>query len=125
VKQGLLLFAHGARDVRWAQPFEEVLRQVSARSPDVDVRLCYLELMSPSLPVAARQLALAGCERIDVLPMFLGTGGHVRNDLPRLLAELAADHPQVEWHLARPIGEIDSVIEAMSTAATELTRMKN
>jgi len=123
MRQGLLLFAHGARDARWSQPFEEVLRQVSARSPEVDVRLCYLELMSPSLPEAARQLALAGCERIDVLPMFLGTGGHVRNDLPRLLEELATDHPRVQWHLARPIGEIDSVIDAMTAAATDLTKM--
>lgn len=122
MKQGLLLFAHGARDPRWTQPFEEVMHQVRLQASDVEARLCFLELMSPSLLEAGRQLAEEGCERIDVLPMFLGTGGHVRNDLPKLLQELASQHPKVEWRLARPIGETASVIEAMAMAATQLTR---
>ena len=33
MKQALLLFAHGARDPRWAAPFEEVARRVAAQSP--------------------------------------------------------------------------------------------
>ena len=98
------------------------MRQVRLLTNDIEARLCFLELMSPSLLEAGRQLAEVGCERIDVLPMFLGTGGHVRNDLPKLLQELASQHPNVEWRLARPIGETASVIEAMAVAATQLTQ---
>jgi sirohydrochlorin cobaltochelatase len=122
MKQGLLLFAHGARDPRWTRPFDEVIRQVRLQASDVEARLCFLELMSPGLLEAGRELAEEGCVRIDVLPMFLGMGGHVRNDLPKLLRELASQHPNVEWRLARPIGETVSVIEAMAMAATQLTR---
>ena len=73
--------------------------------------------MTPSLREAGEMLIVAGCTQVDVIPLFLGAGGHVRKDLPELLAELAATHPQVRWQLQRAIGEIDSVIEAMARAA--------
>jgi sirohydrochlorin cobaltochelatase len=117
MKRGVLLFAHGARDARWAEPFDEVARRVRQREPAVAVRLAFLEFMTPTLRDAGVSLVEAGCTRIDVVPLFLGAGGHVRKDLPALLDELAAAYPQVQWHLQRAIGEIDSVIEAMAQAA--------
>ena len=121
MQNGLLLFAHGARDPRWALPFEAVVRSVRARDPKVVVQLAFLEFMAPTLLDAGHQLAHAGCTRVDVVPLFLGAGGHVRNDLPLLLAELATLHPQVAWHLRGAIGEIGTVIEAMAQAALALT----
>ncbi|MES2100039.1 MAG: CbiX/SirB N-terminal domain-containing protein [Pseudomonadota bacterium] len=117
MKRGVLLFAHGARDPRWAAPFEDVARRIRERDPALVVQLAFLEFMTPSLREAGELLAGAGCTQVDVIPLFLGAGGHVRKDLPELLAELAAAHPQVRWQLQRAIGEIDSVIEAMARAA--------
>lgn len=114
---GVLLFAHGARDSRWALPFEDVAERVRTRAPGVPVELAYLEFMTPGLVEAGHRLAAAGCERIEVVPLFLGAGGHVRKDIPALLAELEAAHPQVHWMLRPAIGELDSVIEAMAQAA--------
>ena len=116
--RGLLLFAHGARDPRWAEPFEDVARRVRQRAPAVPVQLAFLEFMSPSLQGAGRELAASGCTCIDVIPLFLGAGGHVRKDLPALLDELASEYPGVHWQLRPAIGEIDGVIEAMARAAT-------
>jgi sirohydrochlorin cobaltochelatase len=121
MKNGLLLFAHGARDPRWALPFEDVARRIRARAPGVAVELSFLEFMAPSLREGGERLAAAGCTRVDVLPLFLGAGGHVRKDLPALLAELAAAHPTVQWRLQAAIGEADSVVEAMALAALTLT----
>jgi sirohydrochlorin cobaltochelatase len=115
--QGLLLFAHGARDPRWAEPFDAVAARVQAARPEWQVELAYLEFMQPDLRSAGERLAAAGCGRVVVLPLFLGAGGHVRKDLPLLMAELAAAHPSVQWHLSRAIGEVDSVIDAMASAA--------
>ena len=39
--RGLVLFAHGARDPRWAAPFEAVAARVRAHRPGVEVRLRY------------------------------------------------------------------------------------
>jgi sirohydrochlorin cobaltochelatase len=117
---GLLLFAHGARDPNWALPFEAVAGIVRTQRPDMPMALAFLEFMSPALREAGAQLAAQGCTQVAVVPLFLGAGGHVRKDLPALLADLAAAHPQVTWSLQPAIGEIDSVVQAMADAALRL-----
>jgi len=114
---GLLLFGHGARDPRWAEPFEAVARRVRLDRPDVALELAFLEFMAPDLAEAGRRLVDAGCTTVDVLPLFLGVGGHVRKDLPLLLERLAAAHPGVRWQLRPSIGEAPPVIAAMAAQA--------
>ena len=115
--RGLLLFAHGARDAAWAAPFEAVLARVRAQRPELQVALAFLELMEPDLAGAAAQLLQRGCSQIDVVPLFLGTGGHVRRDLPLLVQRLQSEHPGTRWALHDPIGEHPDVIEAIARAA--------
>lgn len=119
---GILLFAHGARDPHWARPFEAVAERLRARCPDTPVTLAFLEFMAPDLPAAGRELAARGCRAVTVVPLFLGAGGHVRKDLPRLVDALRDEHPAVAWTLAPAIGEIDSVVAAMAEAAAALAR---
>ncbi|HEX6723361.1 MAG TPA: CbiX/SirB N-terminal domain-containing protein [Burkholderiaceae bacterium] len=118
---GLILFAHGSRDAAWAAPFEAVAGRLRTRQPTARVVLAYLELMQPDLPSAGASLVQAGCTRIDIVPMFLGAGGHVRRDLPALVQQLREQHRGVEWSLHAPIGEHPDVIEAMAAAALDGT----
>ena len=115
--QGLLLFAHGARDPRWALPFADIKQRVQTAAPAMPVELAFLEFMPPKLIEAGASLAQAGCTTVDVLPLFLGAGGHVRKDLPELMEQLKRDHPGVQWHLRVAIGEVSSVVQAMADAA--------
>ena len=116
-RHGLILFAHGARDPRWAIPFEAVAQRVRVLRPGVPVRLAYLEFIAPDLPGAGAELAAAGCTHIEVVPMFLGAGGHVRKDLPRLLDTVRDAHPGLQVRLHTAVGEIDGVMAAMAEAA--------
>ncbi|GAB4040729.1 MAG: CbiX/SirB N-terminal domain-containing protein [Rubrivivax sp.] len=117
MKAGVILFGHGARDPRWADPFRAVAARVREREPGVEVRLAFLELMAPDLPTAGAELAATGCTVVTVLPLFLGAGGHVRKDLPAIVDGLRAAHPGVQWRLAPPAGELPSVIDALAGAA--------
>ena len=85
------------------------------------VELAFLEFMTPTLRDAGAALAAAGCTQVDVVPLFLGAGGHVRKDLPALLDDLRTTCPDTAWRLRRAIGEIDSVIDAMAVAALHQT----
>jgi sirohydrochlorin cobaltochelatase len=116
----LILFAHGARDPRWAGPFEAVADALRAQRPDVQVRLAFLEFMSPVLSDAAAELAAAGCQHVSVLPMFLGTGGHVRKDLPLLMDQMRRAHPGVSFSLHPAVGEMPAVTAAMAGVALNL-----
>ena len=120
--QGLILFAHGARDARWSASFEAVAERVRAARPAAQVRLAYLELMPPDLPTAADELVALGCTTIQVLPLFLGTGGHLRRDLPALMDTLRERHAGVAFASQPAVGEQARVIDAMAATAAELLR---
>jgi sirohydrochlorin cobaltochelatase len=111
---GLILFAHGARDARWAEPFERLRRKVEAARPDTPVRLAYLELMSPDLDTAVAELEKVGCSWLRIVPIFLGQGGHVRHDVPSLLEAVAARHPAVRIEVAEAVGENDAVLDGIA-----------
>ena len=117
MKRGLLLFAHGARDPRWALPFEDVAARVRRADASVAVELSFLEFMTPGLVDAGHALATQGCTRVEVVPLFLGAGGHVRKDLPALLDRVREAHPGLRVTLHTAVGEIDSVVAAMAEAA--------
>ncbi|MBV8380732.1 MAG: CbiX/SirB N-terminal domain-containing protein [Paucibacter sp.] len=119
--QGLLLFCHGARDPEWARPFEAVAAGIKAARPALPLELAFLEFMAPDLPTAAARLVAAGCDEVHIVPLFLGTGGHVRRDVPALIETLRAHHPPtVRWQLHAPIGEHAAVVQAMATASLGL-----
>ena len=50
--------------------------------------------------------------------LFLGQGGHLKRDLPILLEQVRAAHPECEITLAAAVGESASVIAAMADYAT-------
>jgi sirohydrochlorin cobaltochelatase len=113
LKEGIVLFAHGSRDPQWSEPFERIAAELSKR---FSVRLAYLEIMQPPLADAIASLAVTGVRSIRVIPVFLGTGGHVKEDLPRLVAAARAAHPRVDITLEKPIGEQPEVIAAIARA---------
>jgi len=114
---GIVLFAHGSRDPRWRMPVEAVARRVAALDPSVQVACAYLELAAPDLREATAALVAAGVDTIRVVPLFLGMGKHAREDLPRLLDEMRASHPQVAFSLATAVGEEPEVIELLARKA--------
>jgi sirohydrochlorin cobaltochelatase len=111
---GLVLFAHGARDARWAEPFERLRERVARACPEALVVLAYLEFMRPDLATAAAALCDAGCRSVTLVPVFLGQGGHVRQDLPVLLQGVAARYPGCKFRQAGAAGEDDAVLDAIA-----------
>ena len=127
--QGILLFAHGARDPSWSRPFEQARSRLQAlmagRIEPEHISLAFLEFMHPSLVDAGQQLAQAGCQRVHVVPLFLGTGGHVRKDLPALMAQLQALAPQVDWQLTPSVGDTEVLVNALVDAAAQLAGLSS
>ena len=113
---GLVLFAHGARDVQWREPFERLAEKVrAARGSDAGaVLLAFLELMEPDLPTAVGDLVSDGCSVVTVVPVFFGQGGHVRRDLPEVIERCRGVYPAVEIRCAVAVGEDEGVLDAVA-----------
>lgn len=110
----LVLFAHGARDPRWAAPFERLQQITQAQLPDVAVSLAYLEFMTPRLPDLVQQAVHAGCRDVTVVPVFFGQGGHVLRDLPTMIEQLKTDYPETVFKVADAVGENVDVLNAIA-----------
>ncbi len=114
---GIILFAHGSREPQWRAPIEAVAVQISARQPDARVRCAYLEICEPSLLDAASELIAAGARQLRVFPLFLGVGKHAREDLPLLIAQVRAAHPDVRIELLPAAGEYAQMTALMADIA--------
>ncbi len=115
--RGIVLLAHGSRDPLWRQPMQQVATRMSEYDANVLVTCAYLELARPDLATATAQLLAQGARSISVVPMFLGVGQHVREDLPRLVAEVKALHPHLELTLQPAIGEDSRMVNLMAQIA--------
>jgi sirohydrochlorin cobaltochelatase len=117
--RAIVLFGHGSRDPLWRLPMETVATRLRTLQPQVPVRCAYLELETPSLAAAVAELVAAGARRVTIVPMFLGTGRHAREDLPLLVEALHASHPEVAFVLQKPVGEDGRVVELIARIALE------
>lgn len=110
----IILFAHGARDPEWAQPFGIIQSQLQAARPDAQVELAFQDFMTPTLETAVAQSAARGARRIVLVPLFMAQGGHLKQDLPLLLAKIREQHPQLELQLMSAIGDAPEILQAIS-----------
>lgn len=117
--RAIILFGHGSRDPLWRLPMETVAARLRAMRPGTPVRCAYLELDAPSLPDAAAELVAGGADAVAILPMFLGTGRHAREDLPQLLDGLRTAHPGVAFTLRQTVGEDGRVLDLIAQIALE------
>jgi sirohydrochlorin cobaltochelatase len=116
LKDGIVLFAHGSREPEWARPFERIAARLRTESL---VELAYLERMKPTLEEAVALLASKGVKRVRIVPVFLGEGGHVREDLPELAAAARARHAGIEIVLEPAIGERQEVTDAIAAVISK------
>ena len=120
----ILLFAHGARDPGWAEPFRRIAGRLRAAQPDVRVELAFLELMEPRLAEAVATLSGEGIDRITLVPLFLAQAGHLKEDLPSLLDDIRRQHPSVRIDVTAAIGDSESLTNAIADWALSQHRSR-
>ena len=112
--RAIILFAHGARDPDWALPFGIIREQLQAARPEVQVALAFQDFMTPTLEAAVAQAVAQGAMRLDLVPLFMAQGGHLKQDLPLLVGRLREQHPQIELRVMPAIGDAPEILQAIS-----------
>ncbi len=112
--RGIVLFAHGSRDPEWAEPFRQIFQRVRSSRPEYPIALAFLEQMSPTLEEAIASLAGEGASAITVFPLFMAQGGHLKQDLPRILDAIRATYPHVPISLENAVGDVPEVLDAIA-----------
>ena len=108
-----VFFCHGSRSPDWRIPFEQLAEDYRRRSPDEQVRLAFLELMSPSLPEVLAEAAAAGATAVRIVPLFLAPGAHTSRDLQNLAADARRQWPQMAIDVERTLLESTTLRRAL------------
>jgi sirohydrochlorin cobaltochelatase len=118
----LVLFTHGSRDRRWLEPFEKLEEALKAALGPEAVRLAHLELASPSLMDVAAEAAKKGVAHLRLLPLFMAGGGHVANDIPKLVEEIKARFGNLQVEILPAVGEHPRFAQMIREIALETAR---
>jgi sirohydrochlorin cobaltochelatase len=110
----MILFAHGARDPTWAEPFHRIVARLGEKQAGIRVELAYLECMTPTLESAIAGLTAEGIRHITVIPLFLAQGAHLKKDLPRLLDDIRVNHRAVRIDVTPAIGDSEDLTNAIA-----------
>ncbi len=96
-----------------------MVARLRQRQPGTRVELAFLEMMQPTLESAVAQLAATGIEQVSVVPLFLAQGGHLKQDLPRLLGDIRRQYPALRIDVTSAIGDSEELTNAIADWALE------
>lgn len=117
----LVIAAHGTRVGDGVAACHALVELVRERLPETEVSVGFVELTEPSIPEAL-VTAMDDDPRAVVVPLMLGTGGHVRSDIPEFIDEAVQQVPGAHVDYARHLGpdpRLIDAVEARLAAAAE------
>ncbi len=91
-KVGVMVCGHGSRDLNAIEQFNRMVQRLANRLPHYPVESGFLEFARPVLREGLDRLRTRGVERVLAVPGMLFAAGHVKNDVPSVLNQYAADH---------------------------------
>ncbi|MGH6921192.1 MAG: sirohydrochlorin chelatase, partial [Geminicoccaceae bacterium] len=91
-KIGVMVCGHGSRDLDAIEQFNGLVRRLADRLPHYPVESGFLEFARPVLREGLDALRARGVDRVLAVPGMLFAAGHVKNDVPSVLNQYAADH---------------------------------
>jgi sirohydrochlorin cobaltochelatase len=128
-RPALLVAGHGSQDAAAAVELLALADRVRALDPGLALACGFIELSPPPLSVACADLVAQGATEVVVVPVMLLAAGHVKDDVPALLARLRRQYPGVRFRYARELGihpdllavvdeRLDAAVPAAERAAT-------
>lgn len=103
-KLGIMVCGHGSRNVEATEEFARLVEGIKKRFPQHPVDYGFLEFATPILHDGLEKLRAQGVDHIIAVPGMLLAAGHVKNDLPSVINEYAAEHPEIKIEFGRDLG---------------------
>jgi len=120
----LVIAGHGTRVNAGAEAAAALVGKVRALLPGVRVEAGFVELTPPTIDVAL-DTVLADAPAAVVVPLMIGTGGHVREDIPEAIDASKARHLDATVvytrHLGSPKPLVGAVHDRIAAARGEWT----
>ena len=108
---GVMVCGHGSRDLAAVEEFNGLVQTLAKRLPDVPVESGFLEFARPIIREGLDRLRARDVDHVLAVPGMLFAAGHVKNDVPSVLNEYAAEHG-VRIDFGRDLGIDPKLLQA-------------
>ena len=115
----LILFSHGSLLCGAGEALDTHAGRLRASGAWSHVAVGYMNYSQPTFAEAVAECANAGATKIVVLPFFLVPGYFVTQTLPKQLAEVKADFPNLEFVVAEALGYDTGLADALIASALD------
>ncbi len=110
---GLIIVDHGSRRDESNRLLLDVVQQFVDATGATIVEPAHMELAEPSIATAFGRCVARGAKTVIVFPYFLLPGRHWNEDIPRLTAAAAKEHPGIRFLVTAPFGLHPLMAEVM------------
>lgn len=114
-KKALIIVDHGSK-VKEANELLIDIAELIKNKNDSEFEIiahCHMELAEPTISQAFDECVSEGANHIVIHPYFLAPGRHSTQDIPRMVMDAAAGHPEVSYKVTEPLGIHDNIIEVI------------
>ena len=109
----VIIVDHGSRRTESNQSLHQATLAFAERFDFEIVEPAHMELAKPDIATAFDRCIARGGRHVVVFPYFLSPGRHWNDDIPRLVAQAAAKHPDITWVVTEPFGLHEGMLEIM------------
>jgi sirohydrochlorin ferrochelatase len=115
----VILFSHGSVLCGAGETLKWHARRLRELGGFAIVEVGFLNYTEPTFDDAATRCHAAGASHVTVVPYFLVPGKFVRVDLPAHIAAARDKWPEMEFHVAAPIGFDERLADAILELAAD------
>lgn len=100
---GVLILAHGSRAKQTEKTFEAVVEMVKNKV-NMPIETAYMEFSEKNIESGLNALLAQGINHIKVVPYFLFSGIHIKQDIPEEIAAFLENHPNIRIEMGETLG---------------------
>nr|WP_263327436.1 sirohydrochlorin chelatase [Neobacillus sp. Marseille-Q6967] len=112
--KAILYIGHGTRSKKGSDEAKRFIERVMARI-DINIQeISFLELTEPLIEEGFIRCMEKGATEIIVVPLFLLSAGHIKQDIPQALSVLQNRFPDIVVTVKDPFGIQDKILDAVA-----------
>lgn len=115
----IVLVDHGSKRRAANEQLDRLVEMFKRTTGAAIVEPAHMELAAPTIADAIAACVRQGATEIVVHPYFLAPGRHSTEDIPRMVAEAAADHQHITCRVTEPLGLDERLCAVIETRIAE------
>jgi len=120
----LVLLGYGSSDPRVAEVSRDIRSQILEIRPELDIHAAFLDHSTPNGLQVVNKLVRRGVTEVVFVPLLLSDAFQAHAEVPALIAQVQAAHPELQVLASRPIGPEAQLLSVVDRRLREELRAR-